>query len=682
MSTTPNLGMTYLTAGQLQPEATINGDLNILDAAIGGAAVSFGNDPATTTGLTYGYYGGSVYSNGANIAIAAGTLTLTASATNYVQRTDAGIISFNTTGFIDGLIPMATVVTGASSITSIADNRPAWSDLRGRQIVSVAATNITLTDAQVNARIISFQGTLTANVVVTFPTYQQEWIVSNETTGAYTLDVQTSNGSPITLTQGAAIIVYGNGTLLRTASSTGGGGGASGSTTVTIGTGVTLTPTQAAAAIIRVQGSMTANAALQFPAGIIQVWEISNETTGSFTLTALVTGSAATPITITQGDSQGVWSDGTNLHVITAAGSAGGDLTGNYPNPSLAASGVTAGTYVNPQITLDAKGRAISVTPIGGAVATLPASPFVSGTVYQNTGTLPLLIMQPVTFNPSATVAATCAVALGPTSTPPTIDTESAPAGLLVGSVWGISLTVPPGWYYSFTVTNAVLGTASGFTGSVSYNGITPSDFAENPATTTGLTWGYLGGTVSSNGTPSTVSAGTVTLTASATNYVELSPTGTVSVNTTGWTTGNIPLRLLVTGASSITTDTDVRAFLAVNGVALSNTSQWTKNQSVAPTILTYASTVTPDASTSNNFELTLTGACTVANPTNLVNGMVLNFCIDQDSTGGRVLTLGSLYKWPGGTAPTWVTTASAKNFFSAYYDGVVLRCNGGAGYA
>lgn len=681
MSTTPNLGLTYLTSGQLQPEVTINEDLSILDSAAGGAPTAFSNNAATTSGLTFGYFGGNIYSNGANIVIASGTVALTASATNYVQRTAAGIVSVNTTGFTAGLIPMATVVAGASTITSITDGRPAWSDLRGRQVIAVASTNITLTDAQVNARILSFQGTLTANVVVTFPTYQQEWVLSNETTGAFTLQVQTAGGSPINLPQGAASIVYGNGTVLRAASSAG-GGGASGSTTVTIGTGVTLTPTQAAAAIIRVQGTMTANAELQFPAAIIQVWEISNETSGAFTLTAIVNGSVATPITITQGDSQGVWSDGTNLHVITAAGAAGGDLTGNYPNPTLAPSGVTAGTYANPEITLDAKGRMTGVTPIGGAIATLPASPLVSGTVYQNTGTLPLLIMQPVTFNPSATVAATCAVALGPTSSPPTIDTESAPAGLLVGSVWAISLSVPPGWYYSFTTTDAVLGTASGFTGSTSYNGITPSDFAENPATTTGLTWGYLAGTVGSNGTPTTVAAGTVALIASATNYVELSPAGGVTANTTGWTVGNIPLRLLVTSASAITSDTDVRAFLAVNGVTLANTAAWTKNQYVAPATLTYASTVTPDASTSNNFELTLTGACTLANPINLVNGMVLNFCIDQDATGGRVLTLGSLYKWPGGTVPTWVTTASAKNFFSAYYDGSVLRCNGGAGYA
>ena len=83
--------------------------------------------------------------------------------------------------------------------------------------------------------------------------------------------------------------------------------------------------------------------------------------------------------------------------------------------------------------------------------------------------------------------------------------------------------------------------------------------FAENTSTTTGLTWGYYGGTVENNGTPIVVADGTVALTASATNYVSVTQAGTVVVSTTGWTPGAFPLRTLVTGTTAITTDTDSR---------------------------------------------------------------------------------------------------------------------------
>ncbi|MHB0992630.1 MAG: hypothetical protein ACYC0M_15335 [Burkholderiales bacterium] len=313
-TTTPTLGLTYLTSGQLQPEVTINNDLNILDNAVASAA-AFSNNPLTTTGLTYGYLGGNIYTNGADVAIAAGTVALTASATNYIQRTAQGGVSVNTTGFTTGLIPMATVATSASTITTITDNRPSAYSPQGRQVVNVGAPTgtsvstattggtlaaatygyrvsavypwgesaaslemtvattgttsentihwtlpaqataakiygrtsgaellittvlagttsyvdtgsvtpsgalptgtITLPDAQVNAQILSLQGALSANTVLDFPLYTQQWMLSNETSGAYTLSAQTTNGLPIMLTQGAATSVYGNGTILK-----------------------------------------------------------------------------------------------------------------------------------------------------------------------------------------------------------------------------------------------------------------------------------------------------------------------------------------------------------------------------------------------------------------------------------------------------------------------------------
>jgi hypothetical protein len=109
--------------------------------------------------------------------------------------------------------------------------------------------------------------------------------------------------------------------------------------------------------------------------------------------------------------------------------------------------------------------------------------------------------------------------------------------------------------------------------------------YGRRASTTTGLTWGYFGGTVSIAGTPTQVINGTVTLTASATNYVEAKLTdGTVSVNQVGFTSGRKPLYSVVTGTSTVSSYTDCRvmggasagAVVSVNAIAPDGTGNVT----------------------------------------------------------------------------------------------------------
>lgn len=75
---------------------------------------------------------------------------------------------------------------------------------------------------------------------------------------------------------------------------------------------------------------------------------------------------------------------------------------------------------------------------------------------------------------------------------------------------------------------------------------------------------------------------------------------------------------------------------------------------------LTDAATVAIDLSQGNHFQVTLGGNRTIGAPTNVVAGQSGVIRLVQDGTGSRTASWNSVFKFPGGTAPTLTTTASA----------------------
>jgi len=122
---------------------------------------------------------------------------------------------------------------------------------------------------------------------------------------------------------------------------------------------------------------------------------------------------------------------------------------------------------------------------------------------------------------------------------------------------------------------------------------------------------------------------------------------------------------------SSWTILQDANTTTTLNGLTVSGTYN-DAGANAASQTLTDGATVTWDTSQGRIATLTLGGNRTLAAPTNLRVGVYILYLI-QDATGSRTVTWNSVFKWPGGVAPTLTTTASAKDLISFISDGTNL---------
>lgn len=161
---------------------------------------------------------------------------------------------------------------------------------------------------------------------------------------------------------------------------------------------------------------------------------------------------------------------------VPPSGSAGGDLTGTYPNPSLASVAI-AGTYGGataiPQFSIDSKGRIISVVPFSISLTGIAAGGVLNGT-YPNPGLAASGVSPAIYGNISGNAVSVPRL---------TIDVSGrvASASLVTDSFWRL--------------TDAVSGDASGLLSALSVNKINGTSLA-------GLGTGILKNTTGT-GTPS-----------------------------------------------------------------------------------------------------------------------------------------------------------------------------------
>lgn len=205
---TTNLDL--IAQSQASKEVTANA---LFDA--GSPATLFGRRASLCSGLNWFFYGGSMVVDGVLTTIAnnAAALVLSASTTNYVEATRAGVVSKNTTAFTPGTIPLYTIVTGASSVTSYTDNR-AWvqpAHVTSKASVAVTAADVTLTQAQAACRYLTTTGLLTGNRNVIVPTDWRGTVYCNNT-GPFTTTFKTSGGTGVVVAQTKRAILLADGT--------------------------------------------------------------------------------------------------------------------------------------------------------------------------------------------------------------------------------------------------------------------------------------------------------------------------------------------------------------------------------------------------------------------------------------------------------------------------------------
>jgi hypothetical protein len=107
--------------------------------------------------------------------------------------------------------PTAPTATGGNNSTQLATTAYVYQALTNAAAISTTGGSTTLTAVQYGGPILVVSGTLTSNATLVTPN-NGLWVVSNRTSGAFTLTVKTSAGTGIVVDQGTTAVLIADGT--------------------------------------------------------------------------------------------------------------------------------------------------------------------------------------------------------------------------------------------------------------------------------------------------------------------------------------------------------------------------------------------------------------------------------------------------------------------------------------
>jgi hypothetical protein len=140
--------------------------------------------------------------------------------------------------------------------------------------------------------------------------------------------------------------------------------------------------------------------------------------------------------------------------------------------------------------------------------------------------------------------------------------------------------------------------------------------------------------------------------------------------------TGTLALRSDKLSAFAATTSAELAGVLSDesgSGLAVFNTRPTLTNDAQTCQLLTDAASVAWDTDLGTVAYVKVVGNRTIANPTNFRAGGQYTLYIQQDLTGGRVITWGTAFLWDNNKVPVINTTPFAMSVFGFFSDGTYL---------